>query len=105
MASRTLEAGAAIRVRLPSPLRSYANGEAEVVVAVPLASPGASASLAAVLAALDAAHPGIRFRMIDEQGRVRQHIKLFVGGELARDLEAPVRTGAELMIVAALSGG
>ena len=43
--------------------------------------------------------------MIDEQGNVRPHIKLFVGNDVTRDLAAPIPSGATLMIVAALSGG
>jgi hypothetical protein len=47
----------------------------------------------------------MRFRMIDERGRVRPHIKLFIGDTLTRDLRAPIPAGATVMIVAALSGG
>jgi hypothetical protein len=58
-----------------------------------------------VLAGLDIAYPGIRFRIVDEQGRVRPHIKLFVGNAVTRDLGTPIPSGGPLMIVAALSGG
>ena len=47
----------------------------------------------------------MRFRIVDEQGKVRPHVKLFVGSELARDLGATIPSGTTLMIVAALSGG
>jgi len=47
----------------------------------------------------------MRFRIVDEQGAIRPHIKMFVDGELARRLDAPVGGAAELMIVGALSGG
>ena len=86
-----------IRVLVPSHLRSYTRGESEV--------DAAGATLGAVLSDLDARHPGIRFRIIDEQDRVRQHIKIFVGAEVAAGLEQPVDEGREVMIVAALSGG
>ena len=43
--------------------------------------------------------------MIDEQGHVRPHIKLFIDTTLTRDLATPLPTGAAVMIVAALSGG
>lgn len=56
------------------------------------------------LADLEPRHPGLRFRVIDEQGRIRPHIKFFVGGEQVRGLDAPVGD-AEVQIVAALSGG
>src|SRR4051794_9961916 len=98
------EVAAVVRIRVPSPLRSY-TGAAEVAVAVPVLAPEMPPTLGGVLAALDGAYPGIRFRMIDEQGQVRPHIKLFVGAHLARDLATPIAAGCDVMIVAALSGG
>ena len=98
------EAAAVIRVRVPSPLRSY-TGASEVAVAIPVLAPEMPPTLGGVLAALDGAYPGIRFRMIDEQGHVRPHIKLFIDTTLTRDLATPLPTGASVMIVAALSGG
>jgi sulfur-carrier protein len=85
-----------MRVHVPSPLRSYTGGAALV--------DGEGASLAELLDGLEARHPGIRFRMIDEQGRIRPHIKLFVGARQAPTLAE--RTGADdVHIVCALSGG
>jgi hypothetical protein len=98
------EAAAIVRVRVPTPLQSYTRS-AEVDVAVPVLAPELPPTLGGVLAALDLAFPGIRFRIIDEQGAVRRHIKLFVGARLARDLSAPIPPGSDVMIVAALSGG
>jgi len=43
--------------------------------------------------------------MIDEQDRIRQHIRFFVDGELVRHIAHPVRPGQELQILCALSGG
>jgi len=86
-----------MRVLIPSPLRSYTGGRAEVE------APGDT--LAALLAGLDAAFPGMRFRMIDEQGRIRQHIRIFVNQELVRDLEQPLAASDEVQIICAISGG
>lgn len=86
-----------VRVFVPGPLRSYTGGRAEVTVVA------AGALLSDVLAALEANHPGIRFRMIDEAGRIREHIRLFVEGELARDLRTKV--DGEVQIICAISGG
>jgi hypothetical protein len=102
-ARTSLEAATIVRVRIPSPLRSY-TGAPEVRVAVPLLAPEHPPTLGGVLAALDASFPGIRFRMIDEQGQVRPHIKLFVGNAMMHDLAAPLSSD-NVMIVAALSGG
>ncbi len=83
-------------VVVPTPLRSYTRGEATVEAR--------GATLADVLADLDARYPGMRFRMINEQGKVREHIRFFVDGELARGLEVAVGE-REVHIVCALSGG
>jgi molybdopterin synthase sulfur carrier subunit len=88
-------------VSLGTVLRSYTGGEAKVAVAVAAPEP----RLADILAALDADHPGIRFRMVDEAGRVRPHVQVFVGGTVERNPAALVAPGTEIMIVGALSGG
>ena len=85
-----------MRVLIPSALRSYTEqSEAEA----------SGATLAAVLADLDRTYPGIRFRMIDEQDRIRPHIRVFVNGKQVRDLAQPLRATDEVVIVQALSGG
>ena len=91
----------AFRIELPGPLRSYTNQASRVTVALPEPNP----TLGAALSALDHAHPGIRFRIIDEQNRLRPHIQIFVNAGIERNLEAQLPTAAQIMIVAALSGG
>ncbi len=86
-----------MRVVVPSQLRSYTSG-ADLVEAH-------GATLDAVLRDLERQFPGLRFRVIDEQDRVRRHIILFVGAERVTDLTHPIPAGAELQIVGALSGG
>jgi molybdopterin synthase sulfur carrier subunit len=85
------------RVIVPSQLRGYTAGKDEVHAA--------GATLAEVLADLDRQFPGFRFRVIDEQDRVRRHIILFVGGDRQDDLGAAIPAGAPVQIVGALSGG
>jgi molybdopterin converting factor small subunit len=85
-----------MRVLFPSPLRSY-TGAREVEAH--------GATVAALLDDLDRRHPGVRFRMVDEQGHLRPHIRLFVNGELARELDTPLAPSDEVQIVQALSGG
>ena len=85
-----------MNVLIPSALRSYtesAHAEASGV------------TLADVVTDLDRQYPGIRFRMIDEQNRIRRHIRFFVNGEQVRDLAQAIGAGEELIIVQALSGG
>ena len=85
-------------VRIPGLLRSYTQRVETVEVA-------ATGTLGEALSALDARFPGLRFRIVDEQGAIRPHIKLFVDGVLARNLSLSMAATAELMIVGALSGG
>ncbi len=86
-----------MHVYIPSPLRSYTGGESLVE--------GSGATLAELLRELDARFPGIRFRVIDEQDRIREHIRFFIGGELGREITHPIATGQEVHILCALSGG
>ena len=86
-----------MRVRIPTPLRSYTAGASAVE--------GHGATVDAVLRDLDQRFPGIRFRMVDEQNRVRKHMKVWINDEAVRDLSAPVTDADEVTIMQALSGG
>ena len=85
-----------MKVLIPGGLRSYTE-RSEVEAS--------GATLGAVLAELERLYPGIRFRIIDEQDRIRRHIRIFVNGEQARDLSRPLAAADEVIIVQALSGG
>jgi molybdopterin converting factor small subunit len=89
--------GNPIAVHLPTQLRGYTGGLADVVAE--------GTTLAEVLADLDRRYPGFRFRVIDEQDRVRRHIIFFVGVDRQDDLGAPIPRGQPVQIVGALSGG
>lgn len=84
-------------VHVASPLRSYTGGAVRVTAQ--------GGTLAEILRDLDSRYPGMRFRMIDEQDRIRRHIRLFVNTEEATDLSAPVKGGDEVHLICALSGG
>ena len=86
-----------ISVLIPSQLHAYSGGVSRVEAE--------GASIAEALDHLDRRFPGIRFRIIDEQDRIRPHMRLFVGRDAARDIRAPLRNGDELLIFGALSGG
>ena len=64
-----------------------------------------NARLQTVLADLERRYPGVRFRMIDEQQRIRPHIRIFVAAREARDLQQPVAPGERVHLLCALSGG
>lgn len=132
--TRTASSPVRLRVLFPGLLRSYTGGAAEVelrLAASPAdcpatpdpASPGSApgspgrphsltppdlppaATVAAALAELDRRFPGLRFRLVDEQGGIRPHIKLFLDARQVRDLGIGLPASGELMIVGALSGG
>ena len=85
------------RVKVASPLRSYTNGRATV--------DATGGTVREVLADLDRSYPGMRFRMIDEQDRIRPHIRLFVNTNAVNELGDAVQPGDTLHLICALSGG
>jgi molybdopterin converting factor small subunit len=87
----------AVKVHFSSHIRSYTGGQADVEAE--------GQTLAEILDDLESRHPGIRFRVVDEQGRIRQHMNFFVGSELVKDLTHRVAPGEEVNILGALSGG
>jgi sulfur-carrier protein len=86
-----------VDVRIPTPLRSYTAQRAVV--------DAHGATVDDVLADLDRQFPGIRFRLVDEQGRIRRHMRVFVNEEPTRELHAVVGPTDEVTIMQALSGG
>ena len=86
-----------VQVELAALLHSYTGG-ARVVEA-------SGATFGEVLEDLDRRFPGIRFRVVDEQDRLRPHVRLFVNGTDAREISTPLREGDRVYIVGALSGG
>ena len=87
---------------IPGPLRDLAGNRGEVRVQ------GPADSVSRALSLLWAQCPGIRDRVVSEVGEVRPHVNIFVDGESIRysgGLASPVRDGAEIVILPALSGG
>ncbi len=87
----------AVTTRVASPLRSYTDGRAIV------AAEGETVREA--LADLDRRYPGMRFRMIDEQDRIRPHIRLYVNTDAVERLDHRLERGDTLHLICALSGG
>lgn len=86
-----------MKVHIPSPLRSYTKNENIVE--------SHGASIAELLQNLDLTFPGIRFRMIDEQDGIRQHIRIFVDKNQIHDISMPLKGNELVHIICALSGG
>jgi molybdopterin converting factor small subunit len=92
----------AVTFRIPTYLASFADGRNV------LAIEGSPANVSEALKALWREYPGLRDRIVDEQGTVRQHINIFVGDEAIRfadGLSTNVPADAEILIVPAVSGG
>jgi molybdopterin converting factor small subunit len=85
-----------VKVLIPSALQSY-TGAALV--------DGAGDTLGAVLDGLEQRFPGLRFRIVDEQERIRPHLRVFVNGRPLFDLNAPLPPTEQVNFVLALSGG
>ncbi len=85
-----------MRVHIPTPLRSYTNASAVEAN---------GATLAEMFSDLERRYPGIRFRVINEQDEIREHIKVFVNQELVENLAAPLRPSDDVRIITAISGG
>ncbi|MGH8901052.1 MAG: ubiquitin-like small modifier protein 1 [Egibacteraceae bacterium] len=89
-----------VTVRIPTPLRPVTGGNATVEVS--------GSTVGEVVKALDAAHPGIGERVLDEGGRVRRFVNVFVDDQdirFASGLDTPVHEGATVSIIPAVAGG
>lgn len=85
-----------MKVLVPSALRSY-TGQSRVEAR--------GETLAVLLADLERQFPGMRFRMVDEQGRLRPHMRVFVNGVAVHELAQVLQATDDVCIVQALSGG
>ena len=86
-----------VAVLIPSQLIAYTAGATRVEAQ--------GATVGAALDDLDRRYPGLKFRVVDEQDRIRRHMRIFVGMDEARDVRRTLAPGDELMIFGALSGG
>ena len=86
-----------IRVSIPSQLIAYTDGATRVEAT--------GGTVAAVLDDLDRRYPGLKFRVVDEQDRIRRHMRIFIGDSEAKQVNVPVSPSSELLIFGALSGG
>lgn len=87
-------------VRIPTILRTYTDGAAEVSVD--------GATVSEVIADLDVRHAGIAGRVLDDSGKLRRFVNVYVDDDDVRFLEGlatPVRDGAQVSIIPAVAGG
>jgi len=90
-----------VTVRVPTILRSLTGGQSEVSV-------DGAATLVELLDKLDADHPGIRGRVLDDEGKLRRFVNIYVGEEDVRfldGLKTQLKSGDQISIVPAIAGG
>lgn len=85
-----------MKVLIPPALRDYTRGS-------PVDADGAT--LDALFDDLERRYPGLRFRVVDEQGQLRPNMRLFVNGLGVRDLRHALKPDDSVAVVLALSGG
>ena len=91
----------AVIVHIPTPLRKLTNEQ-------PTVTADGAATLAGLIDALEAQHPGLKERVCDETGELRRFVNVYVNGEDVRflsGLETALESGAEVSIVPAVAGG
>jgi sulfur-carrier protein len=89
-----------VSVRIPTILRTYTHGESEVQAD--------GATLSEVLESLDSSYPGIKARILDDQGSIRRFVNVYVGNDDVRFLEAldtSTPEGAQVSVIPAVAGG
>lgn len=90
----------AVTVRIPTTMRPLTGGDKQVSV-----EPG---SLNDIVASLEAAHPGMAERIVDEDGSLRKFVNLFVDDDDVRyldGLDTAVPDGVTVSIIPAVAGG
>jgi sulfur-carrier protein len=96
----TVDGAGAVSVRVPTILRTYTGGASEVSVR--------GGTLAEVIEALESAYPGMRTRLLDDEGRLRRFVNVYVGDEdvrFAEGLATPTPAGTSVSVIPAVAGG
>jgi len=89
-----------VSVRIPTILRTYTQDQSQV--------DADGATLAAVIDSLESSFPGIKARVVDEQGALRRFVNIYVAEEdvrFANGLETPTPEGTQITIIPAVAGG
>lgn len=87
-------------VRIPTILRTYTGGEKEVTAD--------GTTLTELIESLEANHPGIKARVLDDTGALRRFVNIYVGDDDVRfigGLDAGIDDGAKVSIIPAVAGG
>jgi sulfur-carrier protein len=89
-----------VSVRIPTILRTYTNGESQVSAE--------GATLGEVIESLDAAHPGLKGRVLDDDGQLRRFVNVYLNDDdvrFAQGLATATPDGTSISIIPAVAGG
>ena len=89
-----------VSVRIPTILRTYTQDQSQV--------DADGSTLAAVIDSLESSFPGIKARVVDEQGALRRFVNIYVAEEdvrFANGLDTPTPEGTQISIIPAVAGG
>jgi MoaD family protein len=89
-----------VTVRIPTPLRTLTKGEKEVQIA--------AASVSELVGNLEKSYPGFHDRLLDDKGKLRRFVNVFVNDEDVRflqNLDTRLKEGDQVSIVPAIAGG
>jgi molybdopterin synthase sulfur carrier subunit len=89
-----------INVRIPTILRTYTQDQSQVTAE--------GATLTAVLDSLETSYPGIKARVVDDEGKLRRFVNIYVAEEdvrFSQGLDTPTPDGAQVSIIPAVAGG
>lgn len=89
-----------INVRIPTILRTYTQDQSQVTAE--------GATLTDVIESLESSFPGIKSRVVDEQGALRRFVNIYVAEEdvrFAQGLDTPTPEGTQVSIIPAVAGG
>ena len=89
-----------INVRIPTILRTYTQEQSQVTAE--------GATLTEVLDSLESSFPGIRARVVDDEGKLRRFVNIYVAEEdvrFSQGLDTPTPDGSQVSIIPAVAGG
>ena len=89
-----------VSVRIPTILRTYTEDQSQVSVE--------GTTLTEVIDSLESSFPGIKARVVDEQGALRRFVNIYVAEEdvrFASGLDTPTPAGTQISIIPAVAGG
>jgi molybdopterin synthase sulfur carrier subunit len=89
-----------INVRIPTILRTYTQDQSQVSAD--------GATLTDVLDSLESSFPGIKARVVDDEGKLRRFVNIYVAEEdvrFSQGLDTPTPDGSQVSIIPAVAGG